>query len=268
MWKLGDFFEKSIITSTKKNIWKPGGNAGEYTPSMRYRKAAHRGEAMRMLSAIRTCHTAKLFNFECRPLNRTGSKNNLTLLSISHGVPRCRFNGPHGAPPWVDRRNGRRTVPASPYSWWRSANATIGPIIGAPSLLRRVNWWLQVGPYAAKRGTLSRLNFAAFYGTENWRGDEELCKARFRAHYDYVRTLVPAERLLELDVKEGWAPLCRFSGKKIPDEPFPRLFDTATFKSSTPACWNLDITLLTTRIIPVEPIFLSDQALCPLARPE
>ncbi|KAJ7724518.1 hypothetical protein B0H16DRAFT_1333494, partial [Mycena metata] len=64
-----------------------------------------------------------------------------------------------------------------------------------------------------------------------WKDDEELCKARFMAHYEYIRSLVPAESLLEFDVKQGWAPLCRFLGNKIPDEPFPRLFDTAAFKS-------------------------------------
>jgi len=31
-----------------------------------------------------------------------------------------------------------------------------------------------------------------------------------------------AERLLVLDVKEGWAPLCTFLGVQAPDKPFPR----------------------------------------------
>jgi hypothetical protein len=30
------------------------------------------------------------------------------------------------------------------------------------------------------------------------------------------------------DVRQGWAPLCRFLEAPIPDEPFPRLNDSAT----------------------------------------
>lgn len=43
----------------------------------------------------------------------------------------------------------------------------------------------------------------------------------FRSHYDLVRELVPADRLLEYDVSRGWGPLCKFLGEDVPDEPFP-----------------------------------------------
>lgn len=36
-----------------------------------------------------------------------------------------------------------------------------------------------------------------------------------------IRGLVPKERLLEWSVEDGWAPLCSFLGKPVPDEPFP-----------------------------------------------
>lgn len=36
-----------------------------------------------------------------------------------------------------------------------------------------------------------------------------------------IRGLVPKERLLEWSVEDGWAPLCNFLGKPIPEEPFP-----------------------------------------------
>ncbi|CAK8677577.1 unnamed protein product [Clavelina lepadiformis] len=32
----------------------------------------------------------------------------------------------------------------------------------------------------------------------------------------------PADKLLVYDVRQGWAPLCEFLGKEIPDKPFPR----------------------------------------------
>jgi hypothetical protein len=42
-----------------------------------------------------------------------------------------------------------------------------------------------------------------------------------------VKRRVPQERLLVYEVKEGWGPLCEFLGVPVPDEPFPRLNDTA-----------------------------------------
>ncbi|KAI8632921.1 P-loop containing nucleoside triphosphate hydrolase protein [Xylariaceae sp. FL1651] len=44
-------------------------------------------------------------------------------------------------------------------------------------------------------------------------------------HNEWVRSLVPKDRLLEMDLAGGWEPLCKFLGKPIPDEPFPRLND-------------------------------------------
>ena len=50
----------------------------------------------------------------------------------------------------------------------------------------------------------------------------------FKRHNQEVRDSIDSARLLEFDVREGWAPLCRFLEVPIPDEPFPRLNDTAT----------------------------------------
>ena len=36
-----------------------------------------------------------------------------------------------------------------------------------------------------------------------------------------VISYVPKDRLLVYQVKEGWAPLCKFLNKSIPDIPFP-----------------------------------------------
>lgn len=50
----------------------------------------------------------------------------------------------------------------------------------------------------------------------------------FRRHNQEVRDTIDPGRLLLFDVREGWAPLCRFLEVPIPDEPFPRLNDTAS----------------------------------------
>jgi hypothetical protein len=50
----------------------------------------------------------------------------------------------------------------------------------------------------------------------------------FERHNQEVRDAIDSARLLVFDVREGWTPLCRFLEAPIPDEPFPRLNDSAT----------------------------------------
>ena len=52
---------------------------------------------------------------------------------------------------------------------------------------------------------------------------EEVIKA-FREHNATIQQLVPPERLLVFQVKEGWEPLCNFLGCEVPEGvPFPHL---------------------------------------------
>ena len=53
----------------------------------------------------------------------------------------------------------------------------------------------------------------------------------FQKHNQAVRDAIDPARLLVFDVREGWGPLCRFLEVPVPDEPFPRLNDTATFQA-------------------------------------
>lgn len=54
-------------------------------------------------------------------------------------------------------------------------------------------------------------------------------KQAYLDHNEEVRRLVPAERLLEYDVKDGWGPLCEFLGEQVPDEPFPHRNDSVGY---------------------------------------
>ena len=47
------------------------------------------------------------------------------------------------------------------------------------------------------------------------------------------RDEVPAHRLLEFDVKEGWEPLCEFLSVEIPDEPFPSENNPEDFRAES-----------------------------------
>ncbi|MCO5973377.1 sulfotransferase family protein [Actinoallomurus soli] len=59
--------------------------------------------------------------------------------------------------------------------------------------------------------------------------DAEHAMAVFTEHNDAVRREVPAGRLLEFRVSQGWKPLCRFLGVPVPGEPFPRTNDRREF---------------------------------------
>ena len=52
----------------------------------------------------------------------------------------------------------------------------------------------------------------------------------FERHNAEVKRRVPHDRLLVYEVKAGWEPLCEFLGVEEPDEPFPRLNDTAEMR--------------------------------------
>lgn len=52
-------------------------------------------------------------------------------------------------------------------------------------------------------------------------GDRAFALQRFEDHRKEVTATIPPERLLVMDVREGWAPLCAFLGVPVPDHPFP-----------------------------------------------
>jgi len=58
--------------------------------------------------------------------------------------------------------------------------------------------------------------------------DEAYAKQVFRDHTEEVKATIPPEKLLVFEVAQGWEPLCTFLDVPIPDDPFPRLNDTAS----------------------------------------
>jgi hypothetical protein len=52
----------------------------------------------------------------------------------------------------------------------------------------------------------------------------------FNQHIENVKAHVPADKLLILDVSEGWGPLCKFLGVPEPNEPIPHLNKKENFK--------------------------------------
>ncbi|XP_032235864.2 uncharacterized protein LOC116617335 [Nematostella vectensis] len=80
--------------------------------------------------------------------------------------------------------------------------------------------------------------YTALLGTLPASAGSAIRRVRFQRHAEHVKAVVPSERLLVFDVKEGWGALCDFLGTKPPrDEPFPHVNkdDDAlhTFQSET-----------------------------------
>ena len=99
-----------------------------------------------------------------------------------------------------------------PADWHASICAALLPLRG--TLVRWLPW----------TGKLARLTDQVIWqGTFAGRAAErEFAVARFEQHNRKVRESIAADRLLVLDVRDGWPPLCRFLDCEVPDVPFPR----------------------------------------------
>lgn len=64
--------------------------------------------------------------------------------------------------------------------------------------------------------------------------DKKYALEVYREHIDHVVSVVPKERLLQFEVKEGWEPLCNFLQQSIPSDSFPRLNERTDFMNSAP----------------------------------
>ena len=84
-------------------------------------------------------------------------------------------------------------------------------------------WWTQLGfvitPTGRKWKRLLNLELARMFNN----GDAEYLAKLYVDHNARVKALVPRDKLLVWNVKQGWKPLCEFLGVPVPDEPFPRL---------------------------------------------
>lgn len=111
-----------------------------------------------------------------------------------------------------------------PERWYQSAADTIyGATRDLPSLIRTVR--------PALGRVIDMINVQIWQKTfDNRFSDRDHAIDVFNAHNAEVELVVPPERLLVYNVKEGWEPLCAFLGVPVPDKPFPHLNDSAEFQ--------------------------------------
>ncbi len=112
-----------------------------------------------------------------------------------------------------------------PERWYESVANTIYPSLTAPNseadparLERR----------AMARELILRRTFDGRFSDRSYAIDV------YQRHIESVVQSVDANRLLVFEVSQGWAPLCEFLGRPVPDEPFPRMNSTKQFKERRP----------------------------------
>lgn len=104
-------------------------------------------------------------------------------------------------------------------AWYDSTRATLHAVTDA------LPWWF---PPSIQRMHDAVIWNGRFHGQFEQR---EAAIAAYNAHIEEVRRVVPAERLLEYRVEQGWGPLCAFLGVPEPMEvPFPRVNDRRRFE--------------------------------------
>ena len=57
--------------------------------------------------------------------------------------------------------------------------------------------------------------------------DRESTKLVYYEHIESVKKIIPVDKLLIYNVKEGWEPLCEFLDVDVPGILFPKVNDTA-----------------------------------------
>jgi Sulfotransferase domain len=78
---------------------------------------------------------------------------------------------------------------------------------------------------------MQMINGLIWNGTFHGRFEEKDYALKvFNDHIEEVKRTVPPERLVIYDIKQGWGPLAEMMGVDVPDEEFPHLNDTESFR--------------------------------------
>lgn len=127
-----------------------------------------------------------------------------------------------------------------PEAWYASASNTIHSYIGPLVYLRNAYCFLLdplMYDWSRFYNTMKKLALGYEHRTEK---DKAL--AWFAAQYAEFRQRIPAERCIEFNIKDGWAPLCKHLDMPVPmqvnargepeEVPFPHINDQHQFKAN------------------------------------
>ncbi|KAI9723164.1 MAG: hypothetical protein M1828_004267 [Chrysothrix sp. TS-e1954] len=121
------------------------------------------------------------------------------------------------------------TLRDTPEQWHRSAIETMMHVFDGvyprhPTLLQRV--FKLFGPPPTEVDRMHELLLKHYMYKDLHTNGVQF----YKEHAEEVQRVVPKERLLVMNVKEGWDPLCRFLGVEKPGWEFPRVNDTGSFR--------------------------------------
>jgi len=151
------------------------------------------------------------------------------------------FDGFHSTVDWPGGYFYRELIDAYPdakvllsvrdgEAWERSFRETIWTMCHGDSLMPLLSRArAQVDPQWERYLAMVDRMFWGERGTFAAGHDPERLIEQMARHNEEVRRVVPAERLLEWEVGEGWEPLCAFLDVAVPSEPLPHANDRGTF---------------------------------------
>jgi Sulfotransferase domain len=152
-----------------------------------------------------------------------------------------------------------------PEPWYQSTRSTIyelSMLIERSTISRLIFGVISLfifGGFAGGRSGMA--NEIIWQGTFHGRfEDKPYATDVFERHNEEVKRRVPPERLLVYEVKEGWGPLCEFLGVPEPEEPFPRLNDTAQMRRGMLAIRALTLALPAALVLAVALVLLRRRA--------
>ena len=96
-------------------------------------------------------------------------------------------------------------------SWAREAEFIFNPGFLKRLLIRSINrkeWLFMDAICLASFGTITPTSTV-------------LAKKKYREHNERVQAVIPKEKLLIYNLKQGWKPLCEFLGCDVPDQEYP-----------------------------------------------
>lgn len=115
--------------------------------------------------------------------------------------------------------------------WARSMEETICGVLSGDSLIHDLSS-ARCRVDAKWRGFIELVEAmwekSGLLNSTDGNGSSSLASSMRRYNEEVQRT-VPADRLLVWTASEGWEPLCDFLGIAVPEQPFPRVNDSAMF---------------------------------------
>ena len=112
------------------------------------------------------------------------------------------------------------TVRDSEDAWLKSWKEHLQ--LGSKMLPFYVRILFYIVPWMKKTKHFFDTLHQAIYGSFNPEATA-LYRVKYRQHNERVQAVIPAEKLLVFNVKQGWKPLCEFLGCDVPSTPFPRV---------------------------------------------